>query len=64
MRNKKEKQCNYFEDFEVVPWMLPFSSILQLPLLRLILSFVLYLRFYFKMMLYKVQKGFLHLDSC
>ena len=45
------------------PWLLPFSNILQLPLLGLVLSFLLHQKFYFEIVPYKVRKVFLHLDS-
>ena len=51
MRNKEEKQSNHFEDFEAFSLV---ASIFKYSSTWLVLSFLLYKRFYFEMVLYKV----------
>ena len=54
---------HFFFFLRPFPWLLPFLNILQLPLLGLVLSFLLHSGFYFELVLYKVPKAFLPLDS-
>ena len=56
------KVLGILEVLKIFIWLLPSSNILQLPLMWLVLSFLLYHRFHFWVVLYKVQKVFLHKD--